>query len=181
MSKPDEPDGLARCGRCKIELQPAGSNGALACSSCGGEFCERATLEALVQDARLAASTRGYVRPRLSLADPVRYVACPVCGELMLRRNFGDASGVVVDVCTRHGVWFDRGELVQVLEFCASGALDRARAEAAERADASRRMRDFQSRLQPVASNNEAPSVDGLDVMDAVSLCVELIRLFRPG
>jgi Zn-finger nucleic acid-binding protein len=46
-----------------------------------------------------------------------------VCGELMVRRNFGETSGVVVDVCSPHGVWLDRGELGQLLEFCATGEL----------------------------------------------------------
>ena len=58
----------------------------------------------------------------------------------MSRRNFGESSGVVVDICTPHGVWFDRGELSQVLSFCASGNLTRAVADAAARADTRRIM-----------------------------------------
>lgn len=33
------------------------------------------------------------------------------------RKNFGRSSGVIVDICRRHGVWFDRGELPRVLAF----------------------------------------------------------------
>jgi Zn-finger nucleic acid-binding protein len=45
----------------------------------------------------------------------------------MNRTNFGTHSGVIVDVCMRHGIWFDAGELPKVLEFVESGGLQRAR------------------------------------------------------
>jgi Zn-finger nucleic acid-binding protein len=52
----------------------------------------------------------------------------------MNRINFGHRSGVIVDVCGRHGTWFDAGELTRVLEWIASGALENERArERAER------------------------------------------------
>jgi Zn-finger nucleic acid-binding protein len=44
----------------------------------------------------------------------------------MNRVNFGKRSGVIVDVCKEHGVWFDRGELTQAIEFVAKGGLDDA-------------------------------------------------------
>jgi Zn-finger nucleic acid-binding protein len=114
------------CPHCKIELQTPTPNGALSCSNCGGGFCSRATLAALLRQVEISPPAGAHARPSLSLAGPVRYVACPVCGELMLRRNFGETSGVVIDVCSAHGVWFDRGELGKILEFCATGALAKA-------------------------------------------------------
>jgi len=72
----------------------------------------------------------------------VHYVACPVCGSMMNRRNFGGGSGVIVDVCARHGTWFDAGELPRVLSFVESGGLTRARArDAADRESAERERR----------------------------------------
>ena len=56
----------------------------------------------------------------------VHYVACPICASLMARQNFGRKSHVIVDVCSRHGVWFDAGELPRVLAFVRSGGLARA-------------------------------------------------------
>jgi Zn-finger nucleic acid-binding protein len=50
-------------------------------------------------------------------------------------------------VCAPHGVWFDRGELAQVLGFCASGALRKASAEAASRREAQRRLDNFHVHL----------------------------------
>src|SRR5437764_1271331 len=50
-------------------------------------------------------------------------VACPSC----LGMNFARLSGVIVDVCKRHGTWFDRDELRQIVEFIRGGGLDAAR------------------------------------------------------
>jgi len=50
----------------------------------------------------------------------------------MHRRNFGRSSGVIVDVCAVHGLWFDRGELPRVLAFVAGGGLERAEARRRE-------------------------------------------------
>lgn len=60
------------------------------------------------------------------------YRKCVVCGELMTRRNFGSRSGVVVDLCGRHGVWFDADELTQLLAWARSGGLEAARDELAK-------------------------------------------------
>src|ERR1019366_9286012 len=57
-------------------------------------------------------------------ADSVRYVKCPLCHVIMNRVNFGKRSGVIVDVCKEHGVWFDRGEITQAIEFVAKGGLE---------------------------------------------------------
>ena len=38
----------------------------------------------------------------------VRYRPCPQCGRLMNRFNFSHTSGVIVDKCPAHGIWFDR-------------------------------------------------------------------------
>ena len=52
------------------------------------------------------------------------YIPCPECAGLMNRKNFGGTSGVVVDVCKKHGTWFDLGELPRVLAFVAAGIYD---------------------------------------------------------
>jgi Zn-finger nucleic acid-binding protein len=41
----------------------------------------------------------------------------------MNRVNFGKRSGVIVEVCKPHGVWFDKGELTRAIEFVADGGL----------------------------------------------------------
>jgi Zn-finger nucleic acid-binding protein len=59
--------------------------------------------------------------------EPVRYRPCPVCHQLMNRVNFSHCSHVVVDVCQKHGTWFDKDELRRIVDFIRSGGLNRAR------------------------------------------------------
>lgn len=56
------------------------------------------------------------------------YRACVECGKLMNRRNYGQRSGVIVDICREHGLWFDQGELEDILAWVRSGGLEGARA-----------------------------------------------------
>lgn len=105
-----------------------GSSGRLSeCTGCGGQFVEHALLKQLLERREVV---RGVVvnPPRANpLGQPVRYLPCPACKSVMNRKNFGDSSGIVVDVCTSHGVWFDAGELPRVLAFAQAGGLERAR------------------------------------------------------
>jgi len=53
----------------------------------------------------------------------------------MNRRNWGQKSGVIVDICQRHGVWFDLDELDRLLRWLhTGGAVETDRATEAERA-----------------------------------------------
>lgn len=54
------------------------------------------------------------------------YRPCVACGKLMHRRNYGRRSGVIVDVCHEHGLWFDRGELERILAWRREGGARRA-------------------------------------------------------
>lgn len=94
------------------------------CQKCGGQFVEPGLLRHLLSLRHSLASAAVGLPPRCNpLAQPVRYLGCPGCGELMNRRNFGGRSGIIVDTCQRHGVWFDAGELPRVLAFVAQGGL----------------------------------------------------------
>jgi Zn-finger nucleic acid-binding protein len=68
----------------------------------------------------------------------------------MLRRNFRESSGIVVDVCAAHGVWFDDGELAKILEFARTGALAEADRRIAERAATRKRIDAFDAGLSAV-------------------------------
>ena len=56
-----------------------------------------------------------------------RYWPCPECRRLMNRQNFARVSGIIVDVCKGHGVWFNQGELRRIIEFIRDGGMSRAR------------------------------------------------------
>lgn len=133
---PAAPDGLV-CPACRVPCvsyagHTRGGGLLVECGRCGGQFVEHALLEELLERREVHRPVeRAPPRPHNPLARPVRYVGCPRCGVLMNRNNFGGASGIVVDVCSRHGVWFDAGELPRVLAFVAAGGLVRARRRAA--------------------------------------------------
>jgi hypothetical protein len=76
-----------------------------------------------------AATPRGNL-----LSDRVRYRPCPHCAQLMNRKNFGGASGIVVDVCALHGTFFDSGELPRVLDFVKRGGLAKVNAVLSQQA-----------------------------------------------
>lgn len=124
------------CPSCRkpLELFRGTGGDLLDCAGCGGQFVEHELLRSLLE----AREVTGLAVPRrvrrTSLAvGKVRYVPCPGCKQLMNRKNFGGESGVVVDVCSLHGTWFDEGELPQVLAFVESGGLMRARARQRDR------------------------------------------------
>jgi hypothetical protein len=54
---------------------------------------------------------------------PVRYRRCPICHEIMQRRNFCDVSGLVVDVCFADGTFFPPGTFPLALDFVERGGL----------------------------------------------------------
>jgi Zn-finger nucleic acid-binding protein len=121
------------CRACGVAFaQYVGDSGSLFdCTRCGGQFVEHALLKELLE--RQAVYPFGGRRDaeRAAPRDRVVYRPCPCCQTIMNRKNFGRSSGVIVDVCARHGVWFDAGELPRVIDFVRSGGL--ARAQEAER------------------------------------------------
>ena len=123
-------DDAAECPDCHVKLVAFKDDaGALRdCPSCGGQLVEHAMLRELLERQAnfpdLPAEAR---RQRLPELARVRYVPCPVCNALMNRKNFGTTSGVIVDVCKKHGLWLDAGELPRILAFARSGGLERAR------------------------------------------------------
>lgn len=83
---------------------------------------------------RLALPQRSYQRE-----TRVTYLRCPACQKTMNRQAFGRISGVVVDVCKSHGIWFDAGELAEVLSFIERGGLAKARERELEELGQARR------------------------------------------
>lgn len=121
------------CPDCNLPLQAfrAGAGELYACERCGGQMVTQGLLRSLLEQREVLGNAvpAGPDTPRGNpLSDPVRYRPCPSCSRLMNRKNFGGTSGIVVDVCTLHGTFFDPGELPRVLEFVRRGGLAKARA-----------------------------------------------------
>lgn len=86
---------------------------------------------------------------KLKCEAAVKYIHCPACKTLMNRKAFGRISGIVVDVCRSHGIWFDIGELAEVIRFVEKGGLERTRQlELEELAERERRLRTHQRRIE---------------------------------
>ena len=126
------PDG-APCPACASALSAAriGELEAQACKVCGGLWLDRAMFEQLGASRERQGAVMGMLpapaAPPVVALEPVKYRPCPVCRQFMNRVNYAKRSGVVLDVCKSHGLWFDQDELRRVLAFIAGGGLDRAR------------------------------------------------------
>ena len=119
----------------------------LECGRCGGLWLGSNVFKELEEQAltRAPVDTTGPPAAALS-GDPASaqgqgplYRPCPVCSTLMHRRNYGRKSGVILDTCAAHGLWFDRGELARVLGWIRDGGARKASAAADEQRRATAR------------------------------------------
>lgn len=159
-------DGKCRdCPRCRSALQPSavGTNVLGACGPCGGVWVDVATFEAICGDSERQAALLGAPPGGPTPTVPVRYVPCPECGKIMNRVNFARISGVVVDVCKPHGIWFDRDELRRVVEFIRRGGLMEERARELEELREERRRLAQQQALGDVGGSSR--DRDGIDFL----------------
>lgn len=103
------------------------------CSACGGvwvgvESFKRLCEDRATQAAYLGTGALASAPPQSDpTQDPLVYRPCPVCADLMNRFNFAGCSGVILDACKPHGVWFDPDELRRIVLFIRGGGLDLAR------------------------------------------------------
>jgi Zn-finger nucleic acid-binding protein len=103
------------------------------CLACGGLWLEREAFEGLAASREGQGAVLGALPGQAPKAEPsegltaIQYRPCPRCAQRMNRVNYAKRSGVVLDVCKDHGLWFDRDELRRVLVFIQEGGLDRAR------------------------------------------------------
>jgi len=96
-------------------------------------WADAASFKRLCEDRSTQAAYmgQGSVLPRPHASDPtaggIVYRPCPVCGDLMNRFNFAGCSGVILDACKPHGIWFDADDLKNMVAFIRGGGLDVAR------------------------------------------------------
>lgn len=82
----------------------------------------------------------------------------------MNRVNFARCSGVVVDLCTAHGTWFDHTELERIVRFIQGGGMQRSRAIEAEHLERERK-RLLQAREQPDPARSTYLGSDSLEAL----------------
>ncbi|MGA9995556.1 MAG: zf-TFIIB domain-containing protein, partial [Pyrinomonadaceae bacterium] len=136
-----------KCPRCRVEMESAavGQTSIRECMKCNGLWIEVDSFEQICASREQQAVVLGaatFVPDGKVLDDlnKIRYVPCPVCGQLMNRVNFARCSGVIIDVCKGHGSWFDMDELRKIIEFIRAGGMDAARAKEKREIEDERRL-----------------------------------------
>ena len=96
------------------------------CPGCGGVWLDHEVLDRLLRERSRQAPLRQRLM-RMPAPDQDEdggrfYLRCPECAVFMNRRNPAHRSGIIVDVCVGHGVWFDDRELAVLMHLADSGA-----------------------------------------------------------
>lgn len=93
------------------------------CANCSGIWLDAGELEILFADASQAKQLIASFR-QADTKEKARH--CPICLKKMQKILVADEKEqIIIDRCPKgHGLWFDRGELAQVL---AKGTLDKER------------------------------------------------------
>ena len=126
----------------------------LECAECDGTWIEAAAFDRLcTQREQQAAVAHRPIESKAPAATSapaaVRYRPCPQCGKMMNRQNFGRLSGTIVDTCSGHGTFLDRGELHQVVKFILEGGFSRMRQTELERIkEEQQRLRELEMHLR---------------------------------
>lgn len=144
------------CPRCKTKLSPLQIQEVSLheCEKCGGFWSNTETFENICAEKEHQANVLFFVQnkefPKTQIA--VSYVPCPECKQLMNRSNFAHISGVILDICKNHGVWFDAEELPKIIEFIRQGGMDRARQK--EKLSLQEQKRDLVEKERKLAHEN---------------------------
>lgn len=113
------------------------------CNQCAGLWISIDVFNHLEQQAQLQAASGIQNRvhdkkPHQVNPDSINpknyYRKCPTCNQIMNRKNYAGDSGIVVDVCSKHGMWFDIHELDQILKFIRDGRLLKSQQKSARKA-----------------------------------------------
>lgn len=146
-SRAEAAESKASCPSCREPLtsRSLGAARLAGCGRCGGVWTDPVSFRAICeereeQSAYLGAgSVLAAPRPSDPQSSPIVYRPCPACGELMNRFNFAGCSGVILDACKPHGVWFDPDELRRIAAFIQGGGMDVARASERRKLELERR------------------------------------------
>jgi len=110
------------CPRCRASLHPEVYEGVEVdrCAACKGIWLDDGELQPILNEFsqkfsnRLIQSALGNANLGIPASEKASVEPCPKCSKPMDPMNWGATSGVVVDRCVEHGVWFDHEELDRV-------------------------------------------------------------------
>lgn len=181
-SAPVAPSGEAppSCPGCRepLSTRTLGRARLSGCPRCAGVWADAVSFKTICADRETQSAYLGdgslIAGPPVAdpQTSPILYRPCAICGELMNRFNFANYSGVILDSCRPHGVWFDPEELRRIVEFIRGGGLDMAR-------DKERRSFEYERRrLAQAASDPKLESNDFQTplVPDSIAASRDLLR-----
>ncbi len=158
-----------KCPRCQVEMQSVviGQESVLECGTCFGLWLDVPSFEKICADREQQAAVLGTAshatEGNVKTGSRVQYVPCPECSKLMNRINFAHCSGVILDLCKKHGIWFDRDELNRIVEFIHAGGLESSRSrEKAELEEQRKKLREEQLSLSQKLSDSEPNRIAGI-------------------
>ena len=118
-----------------LRSRAVGNVSAMECERCGGMWMTHDDFDLLTKQ---AANEGLNVEPRqspgiarapqvdLPVTDGgLHYRECVICKQLMVKQNYAHTSGVVIDVCGRHGIWLEADALPRIGEWIQAGGLIR--------------------------------------------------------
>jgi Zn-finger nucleic acid-binding protein len=164
--------GCPACGRrTKLHSRKLGEVSILECTRCAGVWLSNEGFDVL-RDRSLAGTAAvpplSTPAPVVQRAAKVLYRGCPVCHEFMHRRNWGGGSGVVIDSCKDHGVWFDASELASILAWIRAGGEARVADRAREEARQQERLERFKLVLPSGAAEPPAGGASDPDLLASI-------------
>jgi Zn-finger nucleic acid-binding protein len=171
------------CPHCRINLEAVqvGSTSLLECSKCEGIWVDTATLQEICADREKQAAVLGLPVPLTDTGsmdyEKVHYYPCPQCNGLMNRVNFANCSHIILDVCGKHGTWFDKDELRKMVEFIRAGGLDKSRAMEIEKLQRERSLANIAGTTGTgnLAMSDDSSRTDGLSRYDGYDLAFDAL------
>ena len=154
---------IGDCPRCKKKMTLIEVNEIRLseCEKCEGVWSDVETFETICANRENQSAVLKKFDEILHHPEPVKvqYVPCPECKELMNRNNFAKVSGVIIDSCKGHGIWFDAEELPKIIEFIRKGGMEYSRQkEIAKIDDEKQKLRNEKFKFSVDRYKNEGKS-----------------------
>src|SRR3954469_7881208 len=163
------------CPRCSVSMEgvEVGGTTLRECNKCHGVWVDPVMLEQVCtnneKQVALLGNTSEVSDSKGRDLEQVRYLPCPVCRQLMNRIQFANCSRVIVDVCKKHGTWFDRDELRRIVEFIRTGGLLTAREREIAELEAKRKKLIETQAIMPGLAPEPASAMHASDINDVIS------------
>jgi len=96
------------------------------CTSCKGVWFDSGELELLLEACNLeeAKPILDRILDSQEAISSEKKRKCPICGHKMKKTTVGEKPPVLIDACDKeHGLWFDGGEVIQLIRHLPAGQL----------------------------------------------------------